>query len=861
MGISIISTLKHSSCTMDNELIEITAKMNKYDTNEKINNLKESIEKVIYSGNSLGPVLSINCDRERYIDYLTILNIAFEQEIVDKYYERIISQLYEAGIDISKESQLHSRVYEFIFNSKQQSYANFKVWHGKKYIAQKVARDITRVYENFIKNKIEECILNDKSLIEIPRNLVGNIKRVIILTRVDEEIYCAYLKNIIKNKLIENNYPMKLDEEVKYMVSEYLFGEGKKIRSVTDTGECYPEITKFNEDIMKQYYCVAKEFIYSYVELKKNLDELDRTYMTGFLKFRLFLEIEEDMVKSYLVDYAQKYYDSRKKISFTNLSADLFGIKTVGNLDTAEKKFCDTNYYELLKKYVDEIYEEQCTKLLETNKYEVKLENDIWRICYESGPKIHTKEFDFSEIRADGFRYEVKLFIMEELKEKKCKNINTLSLVTYCVNYIYDCREEANCFANIDIEDVISLFYHLQNEYITIHNKRLQPSSISKMIGKLGVITTFLMKYSKKNKFKIDTPRTNIFDGITFSNLENMSEKTEIIPEIVSEQIEKYKHELQPRFQLMLDIFQNSGIRLQDVLSLEEDCIEKSSWEHLKILKYKPGKVANIAKKHSRSGENEIIIPLEVAKSIQIQIDDTKELREQYKTKKIFIHLNSDKGYYRANLTSSNSFCKTINSLIKRHNIVDYDGNVWRMKSRQLRKTVVVTMIENGATKQEIAYALGHYNMRTLERYYADVRAKKLEEMNCEFYKNKFQITMGKECLAKFTKEERELLYIDFLSDYRKVELGYCTKHFSEGECGVRAGKSSCANCEKICTGKQFLLKWEQLRDAQQKVIDDLVELYNQKNISEEHYKEFKEYNTELYYLNLYKDVINNITR
>ena len=66
-----------------------------------------------------------------------------------------------------------------------------------------------------------------------------------------------------------------------------------------------------------------------------------------------------------------------------------------------------------------------------------------------------------------------------------------------------------------------------------------------------------------------------------------------------------------------------------------------------------------------------------------------------------YIFLHQKKGYKVAMLNVE-YFIMKINKLIYKYEICDDSGELWNFTSRQCRKTLVVNMIENGATTMEL---------------------------------------------------------------------------------------------------------------------------------------------------------------
>lgn len=153
---------------------------------------------------------------------------------------------------------------------------------------------------------------------------------------------------------------------------------------------------------------------------------------------------------------------------------------------------------------------------------------------------------------------------------------------------------------------------------------------------------------------------------------------------------------------------------------------------------------------------------------------------------------------------------------------------------------------------------LGHVTHETTEKIYAEVNLKKIGELNHEFYQKKFSVILDDEKLKLFTEEERKILYIDFCLNRRNVELGVCTKHPSEGRCSL-LGYTSCASCPKLCTGQDFLSRWEELYNDSKNIIEEFVSTYEQARIPKEEYETYIEYRQEKKLCESYLETINTI--
>lgn len=711
---------------------------------------------------------------------------------------------------------------------------------------------------------IDDFIIQNKFL----SNLYGKVFSIsdmlqILLKYIESnrEKFVTYIDYILNIGLDEreNSKPIKMSKQAHTIISMYLIGT-KTLSDRIDAKSIYDIV-----DLRYDEYC--RTMIYRYVMENKALKDINSSIMNGEKILYIFLWMESDIKKIYIKYWMDYYLRNRKLMCFDNFKTDVLGYSFTLQRSKFQKDDEKTveicNRYDDIKVYIDLLYDEYSEKLIEGNKGEVNLAKEKWVIAYIDGTTLKRRIFDFSKIKSDTFRYEIKLYVREELKRKEIYNINTLSLVIESVNFLYDRNKSCNSFASITTGDITAVDNYLQNDLMVkgAHNtvRRRSVNTIGKSMGKLKDITNFLINYYKKNKLQTPLLVSNNFEGISYRNLDAMSKRTEIIPDIIFEQLEDYIDELLPRYQLIYDIFQNTGLRLKSVMRLEEGCIDDSRYEKVKILKYIPFKVENNKKKAGEERCEELIISEELAEKIQKQIDSTKELREKYGLKYIFLSVNSTTGKIRANLNNGESFLLALNRIAKKHSIIDYDGVVWNFTSRQFRKTLVALMIENNATDTEVAYVLGHHSQQTLQRYYKEINEQRIEDLNHEFFKNRFCIDIGEENLSQFSDAEKKCLYIDFITNYRRVPLGYCCKPVNEGPCSKGCGASSCEKCSKICTGKYYLPEWIKLRNDREREIKELENYYIKSDIKSDKYKEYKEYQSLVYDFNLYKDAISKI--
>lgn len=700
----------------------------------------------------------------------------------------------------------------------------------------------------------ESFIVNNEPL----KNLYGELfQKSHVLTYIEQYIktnrekFGDYIDHIMRDGLHQRslmNKIMIITKETHTIISYALIGSD----NITDLFEANDLLDILHEKY--EIYCTS--LVNEYVTKAIPLKYINRCVINDFTVMQIFLKMDESKKNKYIKQRMDYHLTQREVMSFEDFKKDCVSYV---NFDVGQLK----EEYNNIKIYIDSLYDSYAKKLIEGNRDEINLSNDKWTLFFMDGPRIKHRCFIFDDIESETFRYEIKLFLMDECLHKPIKNINTLSLIKDSVNFLYNRDTSCDSFAKITLPAIRALDVYLQQELMVKkaygQTQKRSVNTLAKTIGRLGKIVDFLIKYSKENTLITPAPTWNPFTNAKYRNRDAMSKRTEIIPDVILEQLDEFKNQLNPTHQLMYEIFQNTGMRAKSVCKLKANCLKPSRFPNVAILKYKAYKLENYKKKAGKLPYEELIIPSDLADKIQAQIDKTENLREKYNLKYIFLNTHEEKGILRASVAQPNSFVSAVNKIIINNNIVDYDGVFWHFTSRQCRKTLVSIMMDNNATDSEIAYVLGHHSQQTVNRYYKEINEQRIENLNHEFFKKKFGIDIGEEYLNQYSKEEQRCLYIDFVTNYRRVPLGYCTKPMKDGPCDKQSGASTCEKCPKICTGKPFVQEWIKLRDARQNELNDYVEHYKKNNIKEDEYCEYKAYQHILYELNLYQDAIDKI--
>lgn len=559
----------------------------------------------------------------------------------------------------------------------------------------------------------------------------------------------------------------------------------------------------------------------------------------GDVRVSRYLMQVPEQTATYVKALASAYTIRRELISLTKVNAYIFGNDSRTNFTGA-----DQGLLELVTKVVSEEVTLQTVKFVAENRKELLLSKDVWRLYQKHGIRLKLLTIDFTVIKKLSLRSELKHF----LKNRFCGSIRSsdrmfISLFD-AVNRLYNINPDIHYFGDVDFTDVKNLQLAMENE--------LTQSQIMTLFSALKTLYHYLC--SDENDSRTPSVRQNPMEALRFVNASEFHENTPYIPDAVVTALAEKVNELDEIDRLVFQIFAETGMRAKEVAFLEADCLEIARYDGAAILKFIPYKTLKARRRNGLDDYHRIYISEELAALIRQQTAKSEAIRKENNLPYIFLHQKRD---YKVSMLNVPYFIKKINDVILKYHICDESGIPWNFTSRQCRKTLVVNMIENGATTNELVYALGHLSSGTVGKYYAEVRKKRLADMNSEFFNREFELLLSGEQLADFTEEERRLLFVDFRLGKRRVELGFCTRKLCDGACKNRSRIVHCVNCPQLCTGRQYLPYWKKLLQSQQERMQTLLDSYHEAGLSD--YGDFIEYQQEHRLLLEYQNTIEKI--
>lgn len=575
--------------------------------------------------------------------------------------------------------------------------------------------------------------------------------------------------------------------------------------------------------------------------LKETVGKIGLTRVTRYC-MDFAPELTERMVNAIASDFTER----RTAISLYGVQTALWGNRK-GHGYSDDR--CDSRFKKLIETIVSDEITLQKTRFIRENHLEMNVGTDVWNLYRMHGGNLACDQIDFTVIESLSLRLEVKYCMIHRFNQSS--RVNFVSNVSHALNILSRKNPQIKYIADITQADARALYMHMEAGYITPHGNKLSVTTIGNIFAYCSYLCDYLMGDARSDAIKSPRPYHNPFSSFRFANLDDYKENTAIIPESVMEEIDRHIGTLNKTHQLIYRIFSHTGMRMKEVLFLQADCIEPSRYENLSQIKYTLYKVLSARRKAGLEDKHRVLVPAELATEILEYADTTQGYRDNSGLPYIFLNARY---HGKTNMISMCSFVSAINKLIKSHHICDESGHLWHFTTRQSRKTIAVTLIENGATTAELAYWLGHLTTSTSMRYYAEVRKMKLAQLNTAFFQKKFDLLLSKQQLECFTEEERKLLYIDFRLGHRRVEFGFCLLHPADGDCACRSSLYNCVNCRHLCTGKKHLTHWHRLLEEESAYLDELLRLYSKAGVSD--YKDFKEYRRAEFMVTCYRNIV-----
>lgn len=412
----------------------------------------------------------------------------------------------------------------------------------------------------------------------------------------------------------------------------------------------------------------------------------------------------------------------------------------------------------------------------------------------------HYITFSFKKIQQDWLKDVAKQYIFNCSINKSCHFINSSisSLVLFSdhLSQLPNAGElhNLNDITREIIVDYLAYLVRKNSSVVTRQIRILSLSGFLDMCCERGWMT-----YSGKLIYPEDIPRRP---------------KTipRFIPETVLQQLNSQLDKMDPHVRRLILILQETGIRINEAIKLEFDCIYQDK-EGDYFLKYFQSKL-----------NKENIIPISLKLADKIKEQQQTVLKEwgshpllfpvpEY-IKPIRPSAQITKAQKRGQAWIRRTLSNYINQFAEYHQIKDDNGTIWRFEFHQFRHTVATHMINNDVPQHIVQRFLGHESPSMTARY-AYVMDKTLKKAFTEFNSKMVNITgeviTAKEVamdLAKSTNPED--------IDARWLKKHIMAQALPNGTCALPVVSNNCPHsnacltCVNFRTDHQHLLTHKQ---------------------------------------------------
>ena len=314
-----------------------------------------------------------------------------------------------------------------------------------------------------------------------------------------------------------------------------------------------------------------------------------------------YLMEDKPSLERYLTDMAGTITKQRQQISCRILIGGIFHAKR-------HLSQLDSDFQSLFREIVVKEQEIQQRLFIEENHLQINVRSDIWVLYERYGDTLRQKTLDFSLVKCQSLRYELKYFHQYMFERTGKVNPTSFSSQYVALNALAEINPQIRYFADIADTDAKALLMYLEKTYRKRNGDKLSQDYIAKAMKGVRRVIAYLMGYWRDGGIKAPRPHLDPFAAFSFRNIHEYYKTTPVIPEDVIEQINKHSEEMPHIHKLLYDIFTNTGLRLKEVFFLEADCIEGSRYEGISQLKFKPYKVLASRRRHGAGDYHRIMI-------------------------------------------------------------------------------------------------------------------------------------------------------------------------------------------------------------------------------------------------------------
>lgn len=479
------------------------------------------------------------------------------------------------------------------------------------------------------------------------------------------------------------------------------------------------------------------------------------------------------------------------------------------------------------------------------NDKEIVSEKDNIIVYIPTRGGLSLRRIDSSFVGSERLREEIRIFRRTLLKERGVTS-KIIQMVNKGISVLDEMNKDFGIEKCADIEKAdIYLYLH------EMQNKGYSPLYIS---DTLGIISYFIKSIQIDEQYEF-APVKNPALGIHFMGKENFVKNHDIIPEDIIVFIDEHIGELDEDIQIIYQLLRVTLWRFTDLVNVRVDGISVLEYGKYASIKTSICKTRAKLRKSGAGDTYEDVIPWEIYLRLMEHIKKYEAARKSFNTDLVFFQ-------GRNNIAKSYSplrFNDALNGLLLKYGIRSINEKYIGFTSGQLRATGATLLVEHNVPLPVVQNKLVHLNKQTTAKFYARVRREQIAELNDKFFEEQFGDLLDESKRGLLTINERKKLYQEFSLRKAKLEMGECTDSICSNDCERHGSTADCAVCPKLVTGPQYLQKWREIKEASDKRLEEIVLLYQRKEISADTYTQFPEYKKELRDNNAYCAVIDRI--
>lgn len=406
-----------------------------------------------------------------------------------------------------------------------------------------------------------------------------------------------------------------------------------------------------------------------------------------------------------------------------------------------------------------------------------------------------TRKFDFTPFENSELCFLVKNYIWQNYRTGS-RSISTLhSFVRYCRYFDRFINQRGirslRYLSNLDMDFFLS-FLHTDisartGEKLSANHQKGIFSSVRSLV------------YWAQIHMPNSVPEKEIFAGNEYRDVGHKL-TIDFIPDDILTQIDSaLKNEENPYIKNGIIILESTGMRVRDLLNLKTDCLKPHliSGYSLEWFEHK-----------GRKPHPPMPVNNRCVKAIQELLFVTKELRneadENIKDYLFIYRCKSGRFVGQIKQVNYENFALFyLPGFVKRHNIIDSDGNLYKLTCHQFRRTLGTDMLSKGTDINVIQQVLGHAEPATTKRFYADVKDKE----RAETFKSIGIVGNINLLDMSFFENEEELNWFHKHKDTSACLCdGYCTKPVVNGQvCDRLLRRQKCYTCSRYITTPEYL--------------------------------------------------------